>query len=246
MPECRPTPLTADQRRVVRRSELFHDLPPELLDELLDVMRVSTHAPGTGLFSGGRAGRRLWVVLQGRVGVTAPPDDRLLAVLEAGDILGEVQVFDPETWAFSAMAMTPAATASAGREDVLAWVGRHPAVSAHLLQRMARRLAVKSRAGQEPLPADAGGRVAREVLALADRYTVDGVVRHGLTQQQLADIVGLSRERVNKVLAKFCDRRWIVLRRGCLTVLDRDALEEHAHNVHGPSALGRSPARGTA
>jgi hypothetical protein len=140
--------------------------------------------------------------------------------------------------------MTRALVVSAGRDDVLAWVAHHPAVSAHLLQRMARRLAVKSRAGSEPLPPDAGVRVARELLALADRYTVDGVVRHGLSQQQVADIVGLSRERVNKVLGDFCDRRWVVVGRGSFTLLDRAAVEARAgHRPGGPTApLARAAA----
>lgn len=150
-----------------------------------------------------------------------------------------MQVFDPAPWAFAATAMTRALVVSAGRDHVLAWVGRHPSVSAHLLQRMARRLAEKSRAGHEPPVAGAGARVAREVLALADRYTVAGVVEHGLTQQQLADIVGLSRERVNKVLGDFCDRRWTVVGRGCLTVLNRVAVEGHAH--HRPIATAVDP-----
>jgi CRP/FNR family cyclic AMP-dependent transcriptional regulator len=235
--------LTAEQRDAVSRSELFRELPSELVDELVQVAQVSRAAAGTALFPPGRGGQRLWVVLEGRVGVTTSCRDRLLAVMEAGDVIGEVQVFDPEPWAFSATAMTKALVVSAARTDVLAWVGRHPEVSAHLLQRMARRLAVKSRAGQEPLHADAGVRVAREVLALADRYTVDGVVRHGLTQQQLADIVGLSRERVNKVLGDFCERRWTLVGRGHLTVLDREALEAHAHHLAG-GVVGLSSATG--
>ena len=244
VPAARPGALTAEQREAVGRSELFGELPPALLDELLQGARVSRLAPGDALPSG-RAGHRLWIVLEGRVGVTTPGRDRLLAVLEAGDVLGEVHVFDPEPWGFVATAMTPALLVSTGRDEVLAWVGRHPEVSAHLLQRMARRLAVKSRAGHEPPAADAGVRVAREVLALADRYTVDGVVRHGLTQQQLADIVGLSRERVNKVLGDFCERRWTVVGRGCLTVLDRGALEAHAHHLPLGAPAGLTSTRGT-
>jgi CRP/FNR family transcriptional regulator, cyclic AMP receptor protein len=241
-----PTALSAEQREAVGRSELFRELPRTLLDELVQAMRVSRVAPGAVLFPAGSTGHRLWIVLEGRVGVTTPHRDRLLGVMEAGDLIGEVQVFDPEPWAFAATAMTRALVVSVGRDDVLDWVGRHPEVSAHLLQRMARRIAEKSRAGQEPPASDAGARVAREVLALADRYTVDGVVRHGLTQQQLADIVGLSRERVNKVLGDFCERRWADVGRGSLTVLDRDALEAHAHHLTMATPLGMTSAGETA
>lgn len=245
LPAARSAVLTAEQRDAFGRSDLFRELPAALVDELVEVSQVSRPPAGTSLFPPGRVGHRLWVVLEGRVGVTTSRRDRLLAVMEAGDVIGEVQVFDPKPWAFSATAMTRALVVSAARADVLAWVGRHPEVSAHLLQRMARKLAVKSRAGPEPLHADAGVRVAREVLALAERHTVDGVVRHGLTQQQLADIVGLSRERVNKVLGDFCERRWTLVGRGRLTVLDRAALEAHAHHLT-PRSVGSTATRGSA
>jgi CRP-like cAMP-binding protein len=79
--------------------------------------------------------------------------------------------------------MSEALVVSASREDVLAWVARHPTVSAHVLQQMARRISRKSRAARDLPVADGPGRVARAVLTLADKHTVDGVVQHGLTQR---------------------------------------------------------------
>lgn len=242
-PSCDLSPA---QRAAVGRSDLLRELPQGVLDELLLSMCATRLAPGAPLFASGLAGHRLWVVLEGRVAVTTPRRDRLLALMQPGDLIGEVQVFDPAPWAFAATAMSRVLVVSARREDVLDWVARHPAVSAHLLQRMARQLAVKSRAAHEPQASDAAARVAREVLALADRCTVHGVVQHGLTQQQLADIVGVSRERVNKVLSDFCDRGWIVVGRGLLTVLDRDALQAQAHHQSTAPAVGMLAARGTA
>lgn len=228
--------LTCGHREVLARSDLLLPLAPEVVDDLLVRMQVGAVPAGAALFPPGQGGHRLWLVLDGRVGLLDPASNRLLAVLEAGDAIGEAQVFDPRPWHFSATAMTPVVTASVGRDDVLEWVGRHPAVSAHLLQRMARRLAHKSRGGDGPHHPEAGVRVARAVLALADRYTVGGVVRHGLTQQQLADIIGLSRERINKSLGGFCEVGWLVLRRGSFTVLDRAALEDRAGLADGPPA----------
>ncbi|HEU0102512.1 MAG TPA: Crp/Fnr family transcriptional regulator [Mycobacteriales bacterium] len=235
------TGLTPDQRRRLACSELLLDLSPDVVADLLVSMQVAHLAEGAALFPPGEVGHRLWLVLEGRVGVVLPGPDRLLAVLEAGDAVGEVTVFDPTAWAFSATAMTGVVVASAAREDVLAWVGRHPSVSARLLQRTARRLASKSRAGGGLHHPDATVRVAQVVLELADRYAADGVVRHGLTQQQLADIVGLSRERINKSLGWFSQVRWLVPTRGSFTLLDRAALEEHAARPPGPLPRPTAP-----
>jgi CRP/FNR family cyclic AMP-dependent transcriptional regulator len=236
---CGPA-LTPDQGRSLAGSDLLQDLPRSAVDDLLARLRVTVLPEGAALFAPGEVGRRLWLVIDGRVGVLVHRPTRLLAVLGAGDAIGEVQVFDPAPWTFSATAMTRAVVASADREDVLAWVARHPAVSAHLLRRSGRRLASKSRAGGGPHHTEATVRVAQELLALADRYTVDGVVRHGLTQQQLADIVGLSRERINKSLGCFTEVGWLALGRGSFRLLDRAALE--AHVVAAQASPPQAPA----
>jgi CRP/FNR family cyclic AMP-dependent transcriptional regulator len=101
-------------------------------------------------------------------------------------------------------------------------------VSARLLQHMARRLALKSRGVRGTTAADVPARVARGLLTLADKYAVDAVVRHGLTQQQLAEVVGASREKVNKALKDFADQRWVELARGCFVLLDEPALRRRA------------------
>jgi CRP/FNR family cyclic AMP-dependent transcriptional regulator len=231
-------PLTPEQRSALARADLMLDLPPEVVDDLLARMRVTRLPAGASLFAPAEVGHRLWLVLEGRVAVMVPGPARLLAVLDAGDAVGEEPVFDPGAWTFSATAMTDVVVASAGREEVLAWVGRHPSVSARLLQRTARRLAGKSRAGRGRHHPDATVRVAQVVLSLADRYgAADGVVRHGLTQQQLADMVGLSRERINKSLGWFTEVRWLALSRGSFRLLDRPALEQHAAQAHAPAAL---------
>lgn len=237
--------LDPDHRRVLAGSDLLAGLPPGVREDLFAVLAVTRFVPGQSLVRPDQAGERLWIVLSGRVGITSTETGGLLAVMEAGDALGEIQVFDPGLWTFSATAMSSVVIASAGRDDVLAWVGRHPSVSAHLLQRMARRLAAKSRAARHHGAADAPGRVARGVLDLADRYTVGGVVQHGLTQTQLADILGLSREKVNKSLSRFCELSWLELGRGVFTVLDRAALERRAEVTelaHRSAQPSKSPA----
>ena len=79
---------------------------------------------------------------------------------------------------------------------------------------------------------DVPGRVAKALLDLADRFgstTEDGVhVPHDLTQEELAQLVGASRETVNKSLAEFVSRGWIRLEGRAVTLLDVDRLRRRA------------------
>lgn len=225
--------VRAEYRQVVSRSELLAALPDSVVADLVRSLRVTVLAPGAVLPE--PPGQRLWFVVAGRLAVTTPGGDRLLSVLAPGDVVGEEQVFGAQ-WPVSVVATAEAVVAGVDREDVLAWVTRHPTACRHLLHRMASRLAGESIAAALPTAVESTVRVARGVLSLADKYTVDGVVAHGLTQQQLADLVGLSRERLNKSLHSFSRRRWLELRPRAFQVLDRPALEHRA---------GRSPDEST-
>lgn len=75
---------------------------------------------------------------------------------------------------------------------------------------------------------DVPGRVAKQLLDLADRFghkTDDGIrVHHDLTQEELAQLVGASRETVNKALADFAQRGWLRIEAKAVVIMDRERL----------------------
>ncbi len=224
-PTAQPMGVRPEHRAAVARSELLAGLRDDVVADLVRSVQLVRLGPGAALPE--PPGRRLWFVVGGRLAVTTPDGERLLQVLAPGDAVGEAQVFGAD-WPVSVVATVEAVVAGVGRDDVLAWVTAHPAACLHLLRRMAARRASESIAAAHPTAVESTVRVAREVLVLADKYTVDGVVAHGLTQQQLADLVGLSRERLNKCLHGFSRRRWLELRPRAFTLLDRPAIERRA------------------
>ena len=134
--------LTCGHREVLARSDLLLPLAPEVVDDLLVRMQVGAVPAGAALFPPGQGGHRLWLVLEGGSGCSIPRSTGCSPCWRPATPIGEAQVFDPRRLALHRDRDDPAVVAaSAGREDVLEWVGRHPAVSARLLQRMARRLA---------------------------------------------------------------------------------------------------------
>jgi CRP/FNR family transcriptional regulator len=108
----------------------------------------------------------------------------------------------------------------------------HPEVSLHMLQALARRLRRANDVVADLVFTDVPGRVAKNLLDLADRFgeqEKDGLhVHHDLTQEELAQLVGASRETVNKALADFAARGWLQISARSVLILDVDRLRKRA------------------
>jgi CRP/FNR family transcriptional regulator, cyclic AMP receptor protein len=101
-----------------------------------------------------------------------------------------------------------------------------------LLQALARRLRRTNDSLADLVFSDVPGRVAKALLDLAERFGVtrdDGLhVTHDLTQEELAQLVGASRETVNKALADFAGRGWLRLEARAVVLLDVERLRRRA------------------
>ena len=108
----------------------------------------------------------------------------------------------------------------------------NPTLAKHMLRALAQRLRRTNESLSDLVFSDVPGRVAKALLDLADRFgtaTDKGVhVPHDLTQEELAQLVGASRETVNKSLADFVSRGWIRLEGRAVTLLDVDRLARRA------------------
>jgi CRP/FNR family transcriptional regulator, cyclic AMP receptor protein len=190
---------------------------------------------GERLFSEGDVGDKLYIILTGKIKLTkAAPDGRenLLSVHGPGEMFGELSLFDPIPRTSSASAVTNARLAAIAHTDVRAWLSTRPEVAMHLLQALAQRLRRINEVKADLVFTDVPGRVAKALLDLSDRFgvlTPDGVqVNHDLTQEELAQLVGASRETVNKALADFAARGWIQLAAKSVLVTDTDRLRKRA------------------
>jgi CRP/FNR family transcriptional regulator len=190
---------------------------------------------GERLFAEGDAGDKLYIILEGKIKLTkAAPDGRenLLSVHGPGEMFGELSLFDPIPRTSSATAVTSARLAGLAHDDLRTWLSSRPEVAMHLLQALAQRLRRINEVKADLVFTDVPGRVAKALLDLADRFgvlTPEGVqVNHDLTQEELAQLVGASRETVNKALADFTARGWIQLAAKSVLVTDTDRLRKRA------------------
>jgi CRP/FNR family cyclic AMP-dependent transcriptional regulator len=165
-----------------------------------------------------------------------------------GDMFGELSMFDPTFRTLSATAVTDARLAAIAHEDLRAVLATRPSVALLLLQTLAQRLRRVTEANTSLIFTDVPGRVAKALLELAGKFGTeqeDGIlVAHDLTQEELAQLVGASRETVNKALADFAARGWIQLSAKSVLIVEPDRLKRRARLTdRAPSRQVRNGAR---
>jgi CRP-like cAMP-binding protein len=190
-------------------------------------------AKGSVLFAEGDEGDHLYVIVEGKLKLgTSSGDGRenLLSILGPGEMFGELSLFDPGPRTSTATAVTDAKLLSLGQEKLIPWLATNPNVSLHLLARLAQRLRRTNEAVGDLVFSDVPGRVAKALIDLGERFgkqSDEGLfVHHDLTQEELAQLVGASRETVNKALADFAGRGWLKLDGRAVLITDLERLSK--------------------
>jgi CRP-like cAMP-binding protein len=220
---------------VLTKAPLFAELDDgsaEALEQAMGTLRLSK---GEILFREGETEDRLYVVVAGKIKLGRSGSagrENLLAVLGPGQMFGELSVFDPGPRSTTATAVTAVEVRTLEHDELMRWIEGHPEVARSLLGQLAARLRRANDVVADLVFSDVPGRVAKQLLELARRFgdrKDDGVhVHHDLTQEELAQLVGASRETVNKALADFAARGWIRLEPRSVTLLDVERVERRA------------------
>ena len=216
---------------VIRKAPLFSGLDSSAADSLRTSMNLVKLRKGQSLFKEGDDGDHLYVVSSGKVKLgTKSIDGRenLLMILGPGDMFGELSLFDSGPRTATAIAVTDSKLLALGQDKVIPWVREHPEVSLQLLARLASRLRRTNEVVGDLVFSDVPGRVAKALIDLGvkfgDKRTEGLFVNHDLTQEELAQLVGASRETVNKALADFAQRGWLRLEARSVMILDYERL----------------------
>ena len=220
---------------VLRRAPLFQALDDDGAAALQAGVTIVELARAERLFDEGASGNQLYVVLEGKIKLTrAAADGRenLLLVVGPGEMFGELSLFDPRPRTASAIAVTDSRLGALAHDDLRHWLTGRPDVALHLLQALAQRLRRANDVVADLVFTDVPGRVAKALLDLADRFGAvrdDGLqVNHDLTQEELAQLVGASRETVNKALADFAARGWLQLSAKSVLLIEPERLRKRS------------------
>ncbi|MEH0148037.1 CRP-like cAMP-activated global transcriptional regulator GlxR [Corynebacterium sp. Q4381] len=222
-------------QETLARAGIFQGVDPDAVAELIEDMETVTFARGTTIFDEGEPGDRLYIIVEGKVKLARhAPDGRenLLSVMGPSDMFGELSIFDPGPRTSSAVCVTEVTAATMDSVMLKKWIDEHPEISQQLLRVLARRLRRTNASLADLIFTDVPGRVAKTLLQLANRFgTQEGGalrVNHDLTQEEIAQLVGASRETVNKALATFAHRGWIRLEGKSVLIVDTEHLARRA------------------
>ncbi len=195
----------------------FAGLPAELLGAMFATARAVRLVPDQTLFLAGDPGDGCYVVDEGLLKVTmvSPSgSERILAILGAGTVVGELSMIDGAPRSSSVAAVRPSSLRFISRGDFHAFAEDTPAVYRHIMTMLAARLRdtndVVAAASFLPLK----GRVARALISLADAFghEVGGgriVIRQKLSQSDLAAMAGIARENVSRILNEWVREKLI-------------------------------------
>lgn len=220
---------------MLRSGRWFAQLPPDFAQGLLDMARVRQLQAGEKLFLRDAAPCVLYAVVRGTIRISRHSGEgdgareAVLVLLSPPQWFGEISVFDGSARTHDAHAAEPCTLLHVPHEELLAWLGSHPVHWRDLAVLMADklRLAFVSMEEQTVLPAPQ--RLARRLLTMSLSYgqatESDRTLRVlAVTQEQLALMIGVSRQTTNQILGELKSRGVLQVQRGSIELLDLQAL----------------------
>jgi CRP-like cAMP-binding protein len=217
------------ERRILETTQLLGALPPDALETLRQQATTRTVARNEVLFRQDEAAGELYGIINGRIAIlTRSPDGResLVAVLDEDSLFGELPLFDGGPRSADARALEESTLVVLGYDAVRAAIDAHPTMLWVIVRLLARRLRDTDGSLADAVFLDVPARTAKRLLEIAGDAEQ---FRLPMTQEDLAGLVGASRERVNKALSLFTRLGWIEVEgRNHYRILDRQALVERA------------------
>ncbi len=211
--------------------DLLGALPEQSLATLSSNGHAMAYGAGDVIFRRGDPGDYLLIITRGRVKVvntTANAREIVLNFLGPGDVLGEIAVLDGGARTTDAIAAEPTHAFQLARRDVLAVLAAHPEALMALLAKLCAKLRAASEMAEERL-LSMTGRCAAGLLRLARQHAgkaKDGtLVDLTVTQKDLGNYLGLSRENTSRQLGMLKDQGVIRMAGGRIVIVDQGALQ---------------------
>jgi CRP-like cAMP-binding protein len=212
-------------RDLLRQHEMFEDLDDEQLDQIVQASEERDLVRGDVIFTEGADADALYIVVSGRIAISNKNFDgreSMVALMERGDLFGEMSLFDGLGRSAEARALESSAIVVIPFAPLQALWEDHPELLWRVIAMLTRRLRAMDEALADSFFLDVTGRTAKHLLDLAgeqDEFEIP------ITQEELAGLVGASRERVNKAISSFLRLGWIEQQDRSYKILKRRELE---------------------
>jgi len=226
---------TLSKQELLAGCELFSHLSNEQLETLVQGSRVKRVTKREVVFRKGDKGRQMFTIVRGRVRMsTVSPDGReiVFGILEAGETFGELGLLDGQTRTATVTALDDAEFMALDRQQFIPFLERNPCTAIRLLEILSARLRATDEILEDTVFLELSCRLAKKLLSLAEQHGVETeegtLIDMTLTQQDLANLVGTSRESVNKQLRAWEAADIVRVSRQRVTIVAHDELEDRA------------------
>ena len=216
--------------QVLADTEFFADAPASMLADVAASGKIRNLVRGDVLFEAGDDPDSIYVVLTGRIAIALgnrPFDHResVIALMEEGDLFGEMGMLDKSARSAGARALETSTVLEIPYTSVLDQLNASTSLMWNVVRMLSRRLRAMDQALADSVFLDVTGRTAKRLVDLSggkDEFMLP------VTQEELAGMVGASRERVNKAIASFIRLGWLEQHDRRYKILMRDRMEIRA------------------
>jgi len=228
-------PTHEEKRQIFERHFLFGKLSGDEIDTLLHYARVESYPAGYEIFSKGSPGPSMMAVLRGTVKMSSvSPEGKevVFNLMGAGDCFGEITLIDGTERSADAVAMSDCQLLVLHRRDFMPILEKRADICLILLKILCQRVRQTSEQVEDVLFRHLESRIAKALLHLAESAGLHGVpgspVELHVSQRELGNIAGGSRESVNKHLQAWHKAGWIDLGKATIVIGDLAAIESMA------------------
>ena len=230
-----------DVAEVLRRNHLLGELDEREMEELVGLGHVVHVGADAMVFHKGDPGDCLYAILKGQIGIHTSSEDgkvMMLNILDPGDVLGEIALIDGKERTAGATALRPSELFRIDRAAFIPFLERHPRLAIRLLGVLCERLRWVSENIEDAVFHDVPRRLARRLLLLAESYgqpTPAGLrITQPVSQENLASMLGVTREMVNKSLKALKSSNAITYAKGFIVLTDIRLVRDMAGETGRP------------
>lgn len=220
--------FSSSKLSVLRKHPYFADLEPDAFEQLCRYAKHSTLKRGTPIFAKGDPPTSLFAVISGTVKISiSSPDGRnaILNLIGPGEIFGEIALLDGQERSADATANTNCELFTIDRREFVPFVRSQPTLAMKFIELLCARLRWTSDQVEQVILQDLPRRLASALLGLTDKRKLDAASRTiAITQQEISEMVGMTRESINKQLRAWAARDWVRLEHGAIVLLNPEPL----------------------
>ncbi len=220
-----------DKRKLLEQHPLFGRLEVDELDRLVTYLRVARYPRRAVLFRKGDPGANMMVVLHGQVKVCTHSEEGkelVLNLFSPGEVFGEIALLDGADRTLDAVTLDDCELLVLERRDFIPFLRSHPDACLRLMEVLCQKLRQTSKLLEEALFLEGPSRLAKRLVHLAEtrgRPVADGIlIDLHLSQQELGNLVGMSRESMNKLLRQWREEGLVRIQDGYYVITDLEEL----------------------